>query len=152
MKMAAKYRIIPTHRLKLVEISGKTDYKELENLFYEYIRDPDFEPSLRILADLRGMTDAITGLMEIRKLKLLYQYAYRDTVGVVDVVIVPKAGVANRAARAFALFMRDKRPLKIQITSSWAEAHKMLGVGVDVTNDLSENRETAQILAWNAQR
>ena len=107
LDMAASYKINKSQRLKLVQITGKANYEELESLFQEYVRDPEFEPDLRLLVDLRGMTDAIAGLLEIRRLKRLYQIAYQDAVDVVDVVIVAKSGIAYKAARAFALFMRD---------------------------------------------
>jgi hypothetical protein len=57
------------------------------------------------------MTDALAGLWEIRKLKELYQYAYNDAVGAVDVAIVTRKGLAYRAARVFQLIMLDKKPL-----------------------------------------
>ena len=60
--MTASYQIHTSARLKHVVVTGSTNYEELESLFYDYIRDPEFAPDLRILADLRGMTDAVAGL------------------------------------------------------------------------------------------
>ena len=147
LDMAARYKINKSQRLKLVQITGKANYEELESLFQEYVRDPEFEPDLRLLVDLRGMTDAIAGLLEIRRLKRLYQIAYQDAVDVVDVVIVAKSGIAYKAARAFALFMRDKRPLNIQITSDWADAHKKLGVNNEITDELVLAMEMDKIVS-----
>jgi hypothetical protein len=139
--MVASYRIDKANAVKHVTISGETSYVELEGLFYKYIRDPNFEPELRILADLRGMTDAISGLWEIQKLKKLYQYAYRDAVGVVDVVIVVNKGIAFRAARAFRMLMRDKKPLNVKITDTIGDAQEMLGL---LDHSLSELPRTPQ--------
>ena len=126
--MSARFEIITSARLKYVVIEGTTNYEELEKLFRRYVRDPAFAPDLRILADLRGMTDAVAGLWEIRKLKNLYQYAYNDAVGAVDVVIVTRPGIAYRSARAFQLLMRDKKPLDIHIKDSLVNAQRILGL------------------------
>lgn len=126
--MAASYRILPSENLKLVRIRGRTDYRELEALFYTYLRDPLFRPELRLLVDLREMTDAVTGLWEISKLKQLYQYAYADAEDVVPVMIVTGGPIAQRAAQTFAIFMRDKRPMNIRITRDWSEALALLGL------------------------
>lgn len=111
--MAARYMILRSAGLKFVVIEGTTNYDELERLFLTYLRDPDFRPDLRVLADLRGLTDVVAGLWEIRKLKALYEYTYHEAVGAVDVVIVTGKGPAHRAARAFQWAMRDRRPLVI---------------------------------------
>ena len=129
--MTASYEIISSEHLKYVRILGTTNYEELRELFFKYIRDPEFNPDFRILADLREMTDAIAGLWEIQKLKRLYQYAYNDRIAVVDVVIVVNKGIAYRAARAFQMFMRDKGPLVIRVTDSMLEAQSMLGLRDD---------------------
>lgn len=126
--MAATYIINSPENVKYVRISGATNYRELEALFYEYVRDPEFRPDMRILADLREMTDAVAGLLEILRLKKLYQYAYRDAVGAVDVVIVARRGIAYRAARAFKLFMFDRKPLNILITQDLGRAQEILGL------------------------
>jgi hypothetical protein len=126
--MPANYKILSEARLKHVVVEGKTDFEELQTLFFDFLRDPDFEPDLRILADLRDMTDAVAGLWEIKKLKELYQYAYHDVVRAVDVVIITRGGLAYRAARAFQLMMVDKRPLVIKITDSIAVAQKLLAL------------------------
>jgi hypothetical protein len=126
--MAASYIIHTPENVKYVRISGTTNYRELEALFYEYVRDPEFRPDMRILADLREMTDAVAGLLEILRLKKLYQYAYRDAVGAVDVVIVAKKGIAYRAARTFKLFMFDRKPLNILITQDLGHAQEILGL------------------------
>jgi hypothetical protein len=126
--MPASYTIIKSARLKYVRIWGKTDYNELETLFYIYIRDPDFQPDLRMLVDLRDMADAVTGLWEIARLKRLYQYAYNDAENAVDVVIVARNGIAMRVAKAFAMLMRDKKPLNIHVTRNWDDALARLGV------------------------
>lgn len=126
--MAASYRIILPEQLKLVHIVGRTDYAELERLFITYIRDPEFRPDLRMLVDLREMSDAVTGLWEISKLKQLYKFAYRDTPNAVDVVIVTASATAHRVAQAFALLMRDKKPLNIRLTKDWDQALRWLGL------------------------
>ena len=145
--MAASYEIDQRDRVKYVKISGSTNYNELEALFLQYVKDPAFEPDLRILADLSGMSDALAGLWEIQKLKKLYQYAYRDAVDVVDVIIVAKAGVAYRAARAFKLFMRDKRPLRIHICDSLVDAQSILGSSDQEQTKLVRNK-SAELLSF----
>lgn len=145
--MTARYTIVKSARLKHVVIEGTTSYDELERLFLRYLRDPDFSPDLRVLADLRGMTDAFAGLWEIRKLKQLYQYAYHDAVGAVDVVIVTGKGLAHRAARAFQLLMLDKRPLAIRVTNCMAQAQEYLGLGDDVMRQLGVS-PAADIIAF----
>jgi hypothetical protein len=146
--MPARYKILHEARLKYVVIEGTTNYQELEQLFLTYLRDPAFAPDLRILADLRGMTDALAGLWEIRKLKDLYQYAYNDAVGAVDVVIVTRNGLAYRAARAFQLIMLDKKPLVIQITDSMAEAQNMLTLSDKTMAQLNLGDQTAEVAAF----
>ena len=146
--MPARYEILTSVSLKYVVIEGTTTYQELEALFLKYVRDPEFAPDLRILADLRGMTDAIAGLWEIRKLKQLYQYAYNDAVGAVDVVIVTRPGMAYRSARAFQLIMRDKRPLDIHITNSMAEAQRMLGLSDNVVAQLDRRAPLPRVVAF----
>jgi hypothetical protein len=133
--MPASYTILKSARLKLVRIWGKTDYGELEALFFAFIRDADFQPDLRLLVDLRDMTDAITGLWEMSKLKQLYQYAYFDAVGAVDVVIVTKGAFATRVAKIFALLMRDRKPMIIHVTQSWSDALSRLGVPAGLAAD-----------------
>ncbi len=120
--MSASYRIIESERLKYVKIVGKADYEELESLFYSYVRDPDFKPDLRLLVDLTALTDAVAGLWEIKKLKNLYQHAYRDAEDAVDVVILTGNDFTNRLARVFAFFMRDRKPMNIQISGSLQDA------------------------------
>lgn len=126
--MSAKYQIDKLNRVKFVKISEKTDFYELESIFYQYIRDVDFEPDLRILADIRYLNNPVAGLWEIQKLKKLYQYAYCDAKGIVDVVIVAKEGAAYRAARAFSFFMYDKKPLNVTIVSNLEDALKLLNL------------------------
>lgn len=103
-------------------------------------------PELRILADLRRLTDPVAGLWEIRKLKYLYQYAYQDAVAAVDVVIVVTKGPAYRAARAFQLFMRDKKPLNIRITDSIVAAQDLLGIGDDTLELIHPNDPSTNII------
>lgn len=146
--MPARYQILTPARLKHVVIEGIATYEELERLFFSYLRDPEFVPDLRILADLRGMTDAFAGLWEIRKLKLLYQYAYHDAVGAVEVVIVTHKGPAYRAARAFQLLMRDKKPLDIHITDSMAKAQGLLGLSDKVMRQLARPSADAGVIAF----
>ena len=134
--MGATYKIDTSIRLKYVRIYGKTDYDELERLFYQYIRDPDFEPDLRLLVDLRQMSDPVAGLWEIAKLNRLYRYAYRDAVSAVDVVILAGSDVSYRVARIFALFMRDKRPMDIRITRNLPEALAKLHVSHETVRRL----------------
>lgn len=146
--MSARYKILTEARLKHVVIEGSTNYEELEKLFLRYLRDPAFAPELRILADLRGMTDALAGLWEIRKLKDLYQYAYHDAIGVVDVAIVARKGLAYRAARAFQLLMRDKGPLVIHITDSMAKAQKMLSLSDSIIAQLDPSSQSPSVVAF----
>lgn len=143
--MPARYEILESAHLKHVVIEGRTSFEELKRTFLAYAHDPAFSPDLRILADLRGMTDALAGLWEIRKLKALYQYAYHDAVGVVDVVIVTGTGVAFRAARAFQLMMRDRKPLAIRIAKSMAEAQSMLQLGDDVMAQMARGGQSSKI-------
>ena len=42
LDMAARYKINKSQRLKLVQITGKANYEELESLFQEYVRDTEF--------------------------------------------------------------------------------------------------------------
>lgn len=137
--MAASYRIIKSAHLKSVRIWGKTDYAELEALFYVYIRDPDFRPDLRMLVDLRDMTDAVTGLWEIARLKQLYQYAYFDAKSAVDVVIVTRGGMAARVAKAFAMLMRDKKPMNIHVTRHWNDALARLDIAPGLLSDCPQD-------------
>lgn len=146
--MPARYQILKAARLKYVVVDGIATYEELERLFFSYLRDPDFVPDLRILADLRGMTDAFAGLWEIHKLKMLYQYAYHDAVGAVEVVIVTRPGPAHRAARAFQLLMRDKRPLHIHITDTLAKAQDLLGLSDEVMRQLDRPGPEAGVIAF----
>jgi hypothetical protein len=146
--MAASYRIIPSLRLKSVRISGSTTYEELEALFFRYVRDPAFRPDLRLLVDLRDMTDAVAGLWEISKLKRLYQYAYCDAEGVVDVVIVTGNTIAFRAAQAFAVLMRDRRPMRVQVVRTWDAALAQLQLR---PADLAE-ADTATVVPFAAVR
>lgn len=148
--MTARYTIHKSAALKHVVVSGSTTYEELSTLFSEFIRDPEFSPGLRILADLRGMTDALAGLWEIRKLKRLYQHAYNDAVGVVDVVIVANKGIGYRAARAFQLFMRDRKPLVIRITDSMAEAQSMLGLSDALVARLDPHAQRARVVPFRS--
>ncbi|EEW23717.1 hypothetical protein [Rhodobacter ferrooxidans] len=146
--MPARYKILKSVNLKHVVIEGSTNYEELERLFLDYLRDPAFAPDLRILADLRGMTDALAGLWEIRKLKALYQFAYHDAVGVVDVVIVTGRGMAFRAARAFQLIMHDKKPLVIRITDSMAAAQSMLNLSNNVLAQLDRGGQSSKVVSF----
>ncbi len=146
--MTARYEIVTSVSLKYVVIEGTTTYEELEKLFLRYVRDPAFAPDLRILVDLRGMTDALAGLWEIRKLKSLYQYAYNDVVGAVDVVIVTRPGMAYRAARAFQLIMRDKKPLDIHIADSMENAQRILGLSDNVVAQLDRRHRSSSVVSF----
>lgn len=136
--MAASYSIVKSAHLKYVKVAGRTDFKELETLFYRYVRDPDFEPTLRLLVDLREMTDAVAGLWEMSKLKRLYQYAYCDARNEVDVVIVTRGKIAHRAAKLFAFFMRDRKPMNIQITDNFDDALARLKIRPEVLSGVRQ--------------
>ena len=100
----------------------------MQQQFQLYVRHPDFDLSLRLLVDLEEMSDAITGLSEIYKLKKLYQMAYHEAQDIVDVCIVPGNRISRVVARAFALLMRDRRPMKVTICTDFQTALKTLGV------------------------
>jgi hypothetical protein len=126
--MAAAYQIDSLLRVKFVRIWGTTRYDELERLFWTYTRDPAFRSDLRILADLRDLTDVVAGLWEIRKLKCLYQTFYQDAARPVEVVIVVRGGIGHRAARAFALFLRDRSRVQVRICRDMGAARALLGL------------------------
>ncbi len=142
--MAATFKILKSENIKLVRIDGTTNYEELESLFIEYIKHPEFVPSLRIIADLRFMRNAMAGLWEVRRLKKLYQYAYRDAVGAVDVTIVVSHGLPYKLARAFKLFMADKKPLNVRILKDLPEAQREMHLSDFAMHLLSELKTTPQ--------
>lgn len=120
--MPTSFWISKTLRLKNVTVVGKTSYAELEEQFQLYFRHPNFSPSNRFLVDLTQMTDAVTGLWEISKLKKLYQMAYSDAENMIDVCIVPGSLLSWNVAKAFSILMLDKRPMNIQVCSSVEDA------------------------------
>lgn len=132
--MPTEFKIIPSERLKLVRISGRADYAELEACFYRYIRHPDFSPDFRVLVDLRDLTDAIGGLWEFQKVKNLYQYAYAEAESAFDVVLLTQGNAAYRAARLFAFLMRDRKPMHVRVTKNLDEALQILGVRPEVVH------------------
>lgn len=148
--MVATYKILKSERIKHVIVNQRTSYRELEKLFYEFLLDPDFARDLRIFADLRGMTDAVAGLWELHKLAELYKDTYRGTDDAINVVILVRHGVAFRAARAFKLFMRQKKPLDVRITHRPVEAQELLGIDKGVAAALSLSPAAGDVIAFPA--
>ena len=74
--MPAEFQILPTLRLKHARIWGRTNFAEIESCFTRTLTDPAFRFDLRILADLRGLTDPVGGLWEFWKLKQMYKTVY----------------------------------------------------------------------------
>ncbi len=126
--MPAEFQILPALHLKHARIWGRVDYPQIESCFFRTIRHPDFRPDLRILADLRGLTDPVGGLWEFWKLKQLYAGFYGPQNATADVVILTEGKVSHRAGRIFGWLMRDKHPLRVRVTRHLDEALRILSL------------------------
>ncbi len=126
--MPAEFQIRPTLRLKHARIWGRTNFAEIESCFTRTLTDPAFRFDLRILADLRGLSDPVGGLWEFWKLKQMYKTVYGAVHQAVEVVILAETPLAYRVARLFAWLMRDKHPLRVRVARDLDQALQMLSL------------------------
>ena len=131
--MVASYQISQKLRLKLVSIRGKTQYSELENLFFQYIADPEHRPGLNLLVDLSGLEDVLSGLWEIRKLHSLYS-SYCSVYDVsVKIAIFSDSNLTYRAARSFSLLGVGNKSLEVRVFRDFTRALVFLELPVGLS-------------------
>ncbi|KAA0225874.1 MAG: hypothetical protein AKCLJLPJ_01533 [Fimbriimonadales bacterium] len=65
--MAYEYRIDKAERLVYLTVTGEPEFRELLELQSKFRQDPDFDPSMREIADLR----ASTGHLNVDELRTL---------------------------------------------------------------------------------
>jgi hypothetical protein len=111
--MAATYQIFSPLNLKYVEISGRTNLKELSELLDKYLMDRDFHPSQRQLIDLRNLDYAVSSFWEMFSLKKTYTEAYRHNEKPIPVAIVTSSAFSKRLIWMFSRVMKDKRTMDV---------------------------------------
>lgn len=133
--MAASYEICCSLNLKYVQISGKTNLKELRLLLEKYLADPDFDSGHRQLIDLREMEDAIAGFWEMLTFKKIYVKAY-EKYQPIKVTIIAETPFSKRLCWMFSRVMKDKKTMDVTVLNSFPAALSHLNLAADALDQI----------------
>jgi len=130
--MPAGYKIYRDLKVKFVDVSQDACLDELLPLARQYFDDPEYDPGLRFLVDLSGVTGSTAQFADVFQLHQFYSVRLRQQTGRLQVAVVAPSDLGYGLTRMFVAALGKASKINVALFDTRADAAGWMNIPRDV--------------------